>query len=125
MNYWKKQSEQRNYSNNKRSTATSKENNEQLKNLSTTIKDLREVVRIYVSIVATKFKETKHQIMVTIREIGKKNATILLDTKKEETNLISTNSKNINGIKSILFDTCIVIRIAIKGFISISAVYVT
>jgi predicted aspartyl protease len=124
-NCWKKQNEQRNYSNNKRSAATTKEDNEISQELTATLKDLREAARINLSTAATKFEGSKHHNMVTIGRIGKKDATILIDTGTEGTNLISTNFMYTNGINSTPYDTPIAIRMATKGSRSTSAAYVT
>jgi hypothetical protein len=72
-----------------------------------------------------KFEGSKHHNMVTIGRIGKKNATILINTGTEETNLISTNFIYTTRIKSTLYDRPIAIRIATKGSRSTSAAYVT
>lgn len=62
--------------------------------------------------------------MITIERIGRKNATILLDTGTEKMNLKSTNFIRTNQIKSTLYDTSMAIRIVTKDTRSISAAYI-
>jgi hypothetical protein len=63
--------------------------------------------------------------MLTIGNIRRKNTAILLETRIEGNNLISTNYIYTNRIKSRLYNISITIRMEIKSLRSILAIYVT
>jgi hypothetical protein len=68
-----------------------------------------------------KFNGIKHDNMLTIERIGRKDVIILLDTRIEGINYISTNFIYTNWMKPILYDTPIVFRLLTKNYRSIVA----